>query len=127
MTLKEKVESYLINLGITYESIEDDAWLISDEEKGLNQVVLILEEPILIVRINVMKVPSEKRESFFEQLLRLNASDLVHGAYAIEEEDVIIVDTLESASLDLEELQASLDAISLAISQHYSILSQYRN
>lgn len=127
MTLKEKVESYLINLGITYESIEDDAWLISDEEKGLNQVVLILEEPILIVRINVMKVPSEKRESFFEQLLRLNASDLVHGAYAIEEEDVIIVDTLESATLDLEELQASLDAISLAISQHYSILSQYRN
>jgi hypothetical protein len=60
-------------------------------------------------------------------LLELNASELVHGAYALDDEDVLIVDSLQYDHMDQAELQASLDAVSLALAQHYPLLSQYRD
>ena len=75
-----------------------------------------------------MEVPrGGKRAEFCEQLLRLNATEMVAGAYGIEDENVVIVDTLQSENLDINELQASIDGMSLAISVHYSVLSGYRD
>jgi hypothetical protein len=51
---------------------------------------------------------------------------MVHGAYAIRDDEVILLDTLQGATLDLAELRASLEAVGLALSQHYEVLSQYR-
>ena len=66
------------------------------------------------------------REKLFAELLRLNATDMAHGAYAVDGNAVIIIDTLEAETMDLEELQASIDAIGLALAQHYRSLSAYR-
>ena len=123
----KKLESYMINLDLSYEEVDDTTWLINDSEKGLEQVVVILADPQVIIRVNVMSVPSERREVFFEQLLKLNANDLVHGAYGIEGGNIVLLDTLEYMTMDIEEFQASLDAIGLALAQHYQILSGYRN
>lgn len=121
-----KLEGYMINLSLTFEEVAENTWVINDEEKGLEQVVLLLEEPLVIIRVKVMTIPESNRESFFEQLLRLNAQDMVHGAYALDEDDVLLNDTLEYDTMDQGELQASLDAIGLALAQHYPILSKYR-
>ena len=126
MTTNEKVEGFLINLGLTFEELENGSWLINDEDKGLEQVTVVTADTLVIVRVNVMQVPSENREEFYRTLLELNASDLIHGAYAIEEDAVILVDTLEAETIDIEEMQASMDAIGLALAQHYAILSKYR-
>jgi hypothetical protein len=74
-----------------------------------------------------MNIPSTEKEAFFEKLLRLNASSLVHGAYALEDGHVVIVDTLEVENLDLNEIQASVDAITMAIAHDYKVLSKYLN
>ena len=121
-----KVESYLINLGVTYEEVHDGTWVINDDEKGLEQVVILLDEPLLIIRIRVMPVPDKNREALFEKLLSLNATDIIHGAYGLDGDDVILIDTLQYDSLDFNGFQASLDAVGLALAQHYPILSQYR-
>lgn len=123
---KEKIEGYLIDLKLSYEELGANAWLIDDAEKGLNQIVVILEEPLVIVRCKVMDLPASGREAFYEELLRLNAQDLLHGAYAIEGKDIILVDTLEVDNLDREEIEATLDAMGLALTQHYRLLSKYR-
>jgi endonuclease/exonuclease/phosphatase (EEP) superfamily protein YafD len=73
-----------------------------------------------------MTVPDVNREQFFEQLLKLNQSDMIHGAYALEGEDIILLNTLVAETLDFEEFQATLDAIGLALAQHYQKLSSYR-
>ena len=125
MSSQSKVESFLINLDFTFEQIDEGSWVINDEEKGLEQVAIISTEPLVMFRVNVMKVPATNTEAFFRKLLELNAADLVHGAYAIEDDEVLLVDTLEGETMDLEEFQASLDAIGLALAQHYQILSQY--
>jgi len=127
MTATEKIEAFLINLGITFQQMSENSWLIHDAEKGLDQVVVIAEDPLVIIRVKVMPIPQKKREEFFERLLRLNSSDVVHGAYGLADNYVILIDTLQYATLDLEEFQASLDAIGLALAQHYPVLSDYRD
>lgn len=127
MTLKDKLEGYLIDLNVQYDQKEDNLWVISDDERSLQNVLVTIDDPVVTITVNVMEVPGSNKEQFFEKLLLLNASDLIHGAYAIEGNNVVLLDTLEGETMDIEELQASLDAIGLALSQHYKVLSGYRN
>jgi hypothetical protein len=83
-------------------------------------------DPLVIVRASVMLVPIEKRLEFFTKLLELNASDMLHGAYALEGDEIVLVDTLEYKTMDFEDFQAALDAVGLALTQHYPILSGFR-
>ena len=124
--MSDKVRSYLVDLGLSFEEIGEKTWLINDEEKGLKNLIVMVSEPVVILRIKVMELPAERRGELFERLLRLNAEDLLHGAYALEGDGVILVDTLELESMDLEELRASLEAIGLALVQHYKTLNPYR-
>ena len=121
-----RIESYLLSLSLTYEDVGDQTWIINDDEKGLENVVVILADPVVIIRVKVMAIPGTEREQFFEQLLRLNQSDMIHGAYALEGDDVILLNTLVGETLDVEEFQATLDAIGLALAQHYQMLAKYR-
>ena len=121
-----KIESYLLSLSLTYEEVGDQTWVINDDEKGLENVLVILANPVVIIRVKVMSIPDKEREQFFEQLLRLNQSDMIHGAYALEGDDVILLNTLVGETLDVEEFQATLDAIGLALAQHYRMLAKYR-
>jgi hypothetical protein len=120
------VERYLLNLDLTYEELADRTYIIHEPEKGLENVAVMLDEPLVIIQVKVMDAPSVNREAFFQQLLTLNATDLIHGAYGLNGNEVILIDTLRSATLDLEEFQGSLDAIGLALSQHYRILAAFR-
>lgn len=121
-----KIESYLINLNIRYEELGDGAWVINDENAGLEQVAVAVDEPLVVVRVKVMDLPEQNREEFMHRLLTLNGSDLVHGAYAVVNEEVILIDTLNYETMHVEDFQATLDAISLALSEHYTLLSAYR-
>lgn len=122
-----KIDRFLHSLSLSYEDVVgEDTWIINDDEKGLENIVVILADPVVIVRVKVMTVPDVNREQFFEQLLKLNQSDMIHGAYALEGEDVILLNTLVAETLDFEEFQATLDAIGLALAQHYQKLSSYR-
>ena len=123
---EDKVRSYLVDLGLSYEEVGDGTFLITDEDKGLKNIVAMVSEPLLIIRVKVMEAPDSNRESLYEELLRLNAEDLLHGAYALEGDHVILIDTLELETLDLEELRSSLEAIGLALIQHYKLLGRYR-
>lgn len=126
MTDLEKLEGYLINLGLTYEKAGNSAFVINDSEKDLNQVAVMLQDPVVIVRVPVMKVPTQKREEFFEKVLKLNGDDLVFSSYGIVDGNLILSNSMVAATLDLEELQTTLDEISLILVQHYNVLSNYK-
>jgi hypothetical protein len=126
MNSRDKIEGYLVDLSYNYEELGKNTWLIDDAEKGLRNLVVLVSEPLVILRVKVMELPAEEKEEFLERLLRLNAEDMVHGAYALEGGSVIIIDTLELETMDLEEFRASIEAIGLALVQHYKLLSGYR-
>ncbi len=123
----EKVENYLVTLGISYESIGEKTWLINDDDKGLEQMVIMAADPVVVIRVKVMSIPGSNREEFYRTLLELNGTDLVHGSYGIDGDDIVLVDTLEYATMDLEEFQASIDAVGLALAQHFKVLGKFRD
>ena len=73
-----------------------------------------------------MDTPKKNVLEFYTRLLELNATDLLHGAYALENGKITLIDTLEYDTMDYGEFRATLDAFSLALTQHYPILSPYR-
>jgi len=122
-----KIEQYLIDLMITYQQIDSNLWLLDDEERSLQGVAVMQAEPLVIIRAEIMDVPEKNVLELFTKLLELNAADIIHGAYALDNKKVVLVDTLQFDTMDYEDFRASLDSFSLALTQHYPILSKYRD
>ncbi len=126
-TSLDRIDSYMNILGIINEQISEDVWIIHDPTKGLNQIVVFVDETLVTLRcktISVEGLDEQQRLKLYETLLKLNL-EMVHGAYALEDTSIVVMDTLELETMDLEEFQASLEAIGLAVAQHYRILSKY--
>ncbi len=121
-----RVESFLISLEIQYEELSSNAWLVNDQARGLSQVVITQADPVVAIRTKVMEAPKERRLELFEILLRLNSTDLIHGAYALDGDEIVLVDNLVLETMDRSELEASLDAVGFALAQHYTVLGKFR-
>ena len=121
MVTREDLESYLIRMDADFDEVDDGMFLIHTENGGAPIVVHHLE-PLLLVRMKVMDLPpdSDRLGNLYETLLRLNATDVIHGAYGIEGGQLILSDTLQLGTLDFEELRASLESVQMAASAHVS-------
>jgi Tir chaperone protein (CesT) family len=122
MATRDEIEHYLIQTGHPFEAIDNNTWVVRDEVN----VVISYASPLVIFRAKLMDLPQHHREAFFRLLLELNASEMVHGAYGLENNSIVLIDTLQSEHLDLNELQATLDALLLAIAQDYQKLNAFR-
>ena len=123
---ENKIEQYLIDLKYSYREVKPNFWLLDDTEHDLGGMVILYTDPLVVFRVQVMNAPGQNREVFFKKLLELNSSDMIHGAYGLEGEKVVITDSLQYETLDYDEFRATLDAISMVLSQHYPVLSVYR-
>ena len=97
-------------------------WLIHDDHDYVDNVVVIHTPPVITFRVKIMDIsdiPEEKKSEVYEYLLRLNANELVAGAYGLEDDAVVITDSLQSENLDYNEFQASIDSITLSIREHH--------
>jgi len=123
---ENKIEQYLIDLKYSYQEVKQNLWLLDDTEHGLEGIAVMYTDPLVIIRVQVMTVPQASKLEFFIKLLELNAQEMIHGAYGLEGDKVVIIDTLEYDHMDYSDFQAALDAISLALTQHFPVLSVYR-
>jgi hypothetical protein len=124
---ENKIEQYLIDLMFTYQEVETNLWYLDDQEHGLQGVAILKADSLVIFRVVLMDAPKNGRLECFTKLLELNAGDLMHGAYALENDKIVLIDTLEYDTMDYSEFRATLDAFSLAVTQHYPVLSKYRD
>jgi len=53
----------------------------------------------------------------------MNASELVHGSYGLEDGEIVLSDALELENLDFSEFQASVESLSLALTSHIDNLT----
>ena len=123
MISREDLESFLIRTEMEYEEIGENLWIVDPPggtDTGEPAVVLTYSPPLVVFRAKIGTVPegTEDRLRLYEQLLGLNATDLVHGAYGLEEGDVILTDALEIENLDYSEFLASLESLALAVTSH---------
>ena len=120
MVTREDLESYLLRMeDLESEEIEEGMYLVRSRTGG-PPIVINHNPPLLLLRMKVMDLPeaSAGDAELFRTLLELNASDVVHGAYGLEERELILSDTLELETLDFHELQASIESMQLAASGH---------
>lgn len=123
MISREDLESFLIRTEMDHREIGDAMWLVDpvkDAEEDHPAVVVSLSPPLVILRASIGNVPEgdHARLQLYQTLLELNAADLVHGAYGLEGDEVILVDALELQDLDYSEFLASLESLSLAVTSH---------
>jgi hypothetical protein len=123
---KNKIEQYLIDLMYSYREVDENIWLVDDPDHNLAGVAVMYDDPVVVFRVALMDAPEKNRLELFTRLLELNASDIIHGAYALENNQIVLVNTLDYATMDYSEFRSTLDSFSLALVQHYPILSEYR-
>jgi len=123
-----KIEQYLVDMMLTYEKVDSNIWLLEDEERSLQGVVVMQAEPMVIIRAEIMDIPKSNILELYTKLLELNATDIIHGAYALDSGNnkIILINTLHYDTMDYDDFRSSLEAFSLALATHYPVLSKYR-
>jgi len=109
-----------IGLVITTKRDDDRLLVVEDEERGITNMVIDCEDPILEIQQAIMNVPDESEASrLYKRLLKMNGT-LVHGAFTLAEDgsQVRFRDTLRLGTLDLEELRGTINALHFALQEY---------
>ncbi|AFU67273.1 bacterial sensory transduction regulator, YbjN superfamily [Psychroflexus torquis ATCC 700755] len=121
------IKNYLIelNYNITHEDEDEGVIIIQDHDKGINNLILGIASPILIIEQYIFKI-SNPNKAVLQQLLQKNR-DIVHGAFVLDEsgEKVIFRDTLQIENIDLNELEGSINSLSLLLSEYSENIIQF--
>jgi hypothetical protein len=118
MVTRDDLESFLIRMDLDFNEVDDGMYIVHSPNDG-PPVVVHHSPPLLLVRLKVMDLPeSSDLQELYRTLLVWNATDVIHGAYGIEEGDLVLTNTLELGTLDFPELQASLESLQMAASSH---------
>jgi hypothetical protein len=123
MKSAEDIESYLIQMDAHYENVEKGFWLVKGQGPD---IVVNIAGPVVVFRVKVLdaeKIPKEKREEFYRKVLEFNSGEMLHGAYGLEDNSLVVTDALELENLDYNEFQATMDDMSMAVSNHYKTLA----
>ncbi len=116
----QTVKSYVqeLQLAIVHEDAAQGLLVVDDEERGISRLVIDVEDPILVLEQVIMEVPAMPG-NLFSRLLQMNRT-LVHGAFVLTDDGkrVLFRDTLRIEHLDLNELQGTIEALSLALAEY---------
>ncbi len=121
------VKSYFLDLDltITKEDEAEELVVVDDEASGIKNLIVDCEAPIIILEQLIMEVPAVPGD-LYRRLLQINRT-LVHGAFVLDEEGKLVIfrDTLQLENLDLNELEGSIGALSLALAENGDELLSY--
>ncbi len=131
MLAKEDVESFLTRLsasGATYSEVEPGFWIVKPSPDSDLSLAVNYSPPVVLLRVDVMELPKgpEQQATLTKRLLELNASDLLHGSYGIQDDHIVLTEALELSALDFEEFLASYESMTLALASHLRELGSYR-
>ncbi|CAM1349193.1 MULTISPECIES: type III secretion system chaperone family protein [Tenacibaculum] len=122
-----KTKNFLqeLNFNITKENEADGVFVIEKESFGIKNLIVGVAYPIVIMEQFLFKV-NQPNEEIFKNLLKKNR-DIIHGAFVLDDsgERVIFRDTLQLENLDLNELEGSLNSLSLLLSEYSEQIITY--
>jgi len=121
-----KVKEYLLDLeyNIVAQDEAEEMVIIEKPEEGIFNMVVECEDPILIIEQHIFDLKEENPEVFVK-LLQKNR-EIIHGAFVLDEtgKKVLFRDTLQLENLDKNEIEGSLNSLSLLLSEYsYEILT----
>ena len=125
----DKVKNFIMDMGfsISHEDSKEELIVIDDDERGIKNLVIDCESPILILEQVVIPMPQNSSD-YCKRILQINRT-LVHGAFVLDEKGTTLLFrvTLQTENLDRNELEGSIDALSLALAEYASELVSFAN
>ncbi|MCK5907406.1 MAG: molecular chaperone Tir [Flavobacteriales bacterium] len=122
-----KVGEYLLDLGfaIVNQDAETEVYIVEKEEDGIVNLFIGVADPIIIIEQYLFSLDADSPE-VFKNLLMKNR-DIIHGAFTLDEEGnkVIFRDTLQVENLDLNELEGTLNSLSLLLNEYSDELIEF--
>jgi hypothetical protein len=121
------IEAYLLALGKPHEKVGDGTYLIQLAADA-PPVALRIAGAVVVLRLHVGQPPPDEASqvAVFRRLLELNATELMYSAYGLENGRIVLGAALELDNLDLNELEAVLADIDLAIARHVPKLRELK-
>jgi hypothetical protein len=115
-----KVKDYLLELDyvITHEDENDGVLVVDNEANGIKNLVIGVADPLLIVEQFIFQTENASAD-LYKQLMQ-KSRDIIHGAFVLDETGnrVIFRNTHELENLDLNEIEATLNSLSLLLSEY---------
>jgi hypothetical protein len=107
-----------LNFNITTENTADGIMVVQKENSGIKNLILGIAPPILIIEQFIFTINNQS-EKIFKSLLQKNR-DIIHGAFVLDDtgKKVIFRDTLQIENLDRNELEGSINSLSLLLSEY---------
>jgi hypothetical protein len=121
MASPDDLEGYLSRLDRRFEKVGEQTYLVSlgPEKPPLG---VRIAAPVVVFQVDVGAVPASAAPAvearLYRRLLELNASDLVHVAYGIEDGHIVLDAAMDLDSLDFREVEAVLADVDLAVAKH---------
>ena len=117
----ERVKGYILDLGFSIddEIEEDEIVVINDEERGIHQLLIDCEDDLVVLEQLILKFEGGVDASVYRRILQLNRS-LVFGAFVLNEngDTLLYRNTLALDNLDLNELESTINALSLGLAEN---------
>jgi hypothetical protein len=126
MRTEKDVEAYLLRSGRRFRAVEEQAGTFLVESSSDSPTVAVrVNPPLVVLRVHVGDAPKGKEDAaLLRKLLELNARQLVHSSYGIDDDRIVLSSALELENLDFNEIQATLDEIDLALAQQLPALKR---
>ncbi len=117
----EQVKDYILELGfrIDEEIPEEEIVIINDDDRGISNLVMDCEDTILVIEQLILKLDSSTSQDTYKRILQMNR-ELVFGAFVLNEtgDTLIYRNTLALENLDLNELETTINALSLGLAEN---------
>ena len=131
MVTHQDIESFLDRLsadGASHAEVGEGIWNVKPAGALDFGVVVNYSPPVVVLRVNVMEIPADAQQAdaLNRRLLEMNATDLLHGSYGIQQTSIVLTEALELAHLDFDEFLAAYESITLALASHIRELASFR-
>ncbi|HEY4120815.1 MAG TPA: hypothetical protein VGM56_23290 [Byssovorax sp.] len=113
----EDVENYLLQLDRQFEN-DGGTFLVGGPTK--TPIAIRVAPPIVAIRVSIGEIPAAPADQLkvFRRMLEYNATDLMHISYGVDRDGIVLTAALELENLDLNELEAALSDVDLALARH---------
>ncbi|GGE95817.1 hypothetical protein SAMN05443634_11041 [Chishuiella changwenlii] len=120
MNYFSKVENFIQNIDytITYKSKDEGVFMVENLLDGIQNLIIGVAPPIIIFELYLFTITNENLDMY--KALLMKNRDIIHGAFAITEDGkkVIFRYTLQISNLDQNEFEATLNSLSLLMSEY---------
>ena len=117
----DQVKDYVLELGlvIDQEIPEEEIVIVNDQDRGIQNLVIDCEDDVLVLEQLIMESRPNTSAEVYKRILQMNRG-LVYGAFVLNEDgsSLIYRNTLALENLDLNELESTINALSLGLAEN---------